>query len=88
MSIIKVIKNKHRSNCRSQQVLEFVTSPGPSTLTRSLEFDDDIEKCEVCPDAGVITSFISRNVAEHGGAFLAIDYGVERSDRFSLRVRN
>ena len=52
----------------------------------SLEFPDDCEQCEVCPEAGVITSHISRNVAEHGGAFLAIDYGVEKSDRFSLRV--
>lgn len=46
----------------------------------------DIERCEVCPDGGVVMSCISQNIAEHGGGGLVIDYGELRSNKHSLRV--
>ena len=72
----------------SQQILEFVTAPGASPLAMSMDLPDDVDQCEICPDAGVIMSCISQNIHEHGGCSLIVDYGVEKSDRFSLRVRS
>ena len=69
-------------------MLEFVTAPGASPLAMSMKLPEDVDQCEICPEAGVIISCISQNIAEHGGCSLIVDYGVERSDRFSLRVRN
>ncbi|XP_066929507.1 protein arginine methyltransferase NDUFAF7, mitochondrial-like [Clytia hemisphaerica] len=69
----------------SQQVLEFVTAPGASPLAMSMNLPEDVDQCEICPEAGVVMACISQNIAEHGGCSLIVDYGVQRSDRFSLR---
>ena len=42
---------------------------------------------EVCPQAGAIIESMNEVIAKHGGCTFIVDYGEEKSNRHTLRVR-